>query len=184
MMQRLFVAIPFDSDLRDIIAAGTRGIRSCPRLRAVPSHQLHLTLRFLGDTPARRVGTIADALAAAAALGATFELRFTSAGAFPSPKRPRVVWLGVAKSPVLVWLHRSVQDALATCDLPREKRPFRPHVTLGRFRGRGTGPDVAGELAHIRVTGTYLVSQISLVRSHLTPAGARYTSVARLPLGG
>lgn len=184
---RTFVALWLDEPARQALAGLQRELAGELRgLRWVEPAQLHLTLRFLGDTPADRLPGLQEALAFAAA--ASRALRFTvqGAGAFPGPARPRVLWAGVRGGEDLAGLRRRVEEAVRGLGWPAENRPFRAHVTLARARDGGVAGDVAGALARRagRTWGTVEAGALVLVRSTLTPAGPVYAPLASFPLGG
>jgi 2'-5' RNA ligase len=101
-------------------------------------------------------------------------------GAFPTPTRPRVIWAGTAPAPAFVALAEGVDRALAALGFPPETRGFTAHVTLGRVRVPRHEPALADalEAAAARPFGTLPVARVSLMRSELSPRGARYTELA------
>jgi 2'-5' RNA ligase len=113
-------------------------------------------------------------------------LAAAGAGAFPTLRRPRVLWIGLAPNPALDPLYESVERACDAAGLGRERRPWHPHVTLGRVRD-GARID-AGALARaaeaVRPDVTFTVNTVDLMRSELAPAGARYTRLGACPLEG
>jgi 2'-5' RNA ligase len=107
-------------------------------------------------------------------------------GAFPSVTRPRVVWAGVTEGAgVTIELAGRVDEALTALGFAREERAFSPHITLGRVRQPRRDPSLTEALrgaagsrfGRIRVTGA------SLMRSELSPHGARYSELASVSLG-
>jgi 2'-5' RNA ligase len=147
---------------------------------------LHLTLKFLGEVSETRIESVARALCEASLAAAAFEARIRGLGAFPSAGRPRVVWAGVTDGAAeMIALARNVDAALAALGLPRDERPFSPHVTLGRVRRPGHNPALSDALggAAEREFGQMRVPSVSLMRSELGPRGARYTELATVRLG-
>lgn len=117
---------------------------------------------------------------------AAFDAEVRGLGAFPAPTHPRVVWAGIADgAPALVDVAGRVEVALAALGFPPDERPFSPHVTLGRVRQPGRAPALAGALAAGagRAFGRTRVGRVSLMRSDLSPRGARYTELAGIALG-
>jgi len=150
----------------------------------VAADNLHVTLKFLGDTDEAHVPALLDALGTAAAGTAAFEVAVRGLGAFPSPLRARVVWAGLEEPPVLGELAGRVDAALAALGVPRESRPFSAHVTLGRVREPRRNLALAAALAQPADFGRLPVTRLSLMRSDLQPRGARYTEVAGVFLAG
>jgi 2'-5' RNA ligase len=147
---------------------------------------LHLTLKFLGAVPEEQIEAVAGALGQASLEASPFEARIRGLGAFPSARRPRVVWAGVAEGAAdMIELARRVDLALAALGFPRDERPFSPHVTLGRVREAGRNPALTAALgsAATREFGQMRVPSASLMRSELSPRGARYTELATVRLG-
>jgi 2'-5' RNA ligase len=162
-------------------------VAAAGRLRWVLGEQLHLTLRFLGPTPPERVAAAAAAAATAALPQAPFEVRLLGAGGFPSPARPRVVWLGLASGVAeLTALAGRLEEELAARGWPPEGRPFRAHLTLARADGiPGAGRAVAA-LAEAAATldAAWTADRLVVYRSELGRGPARYVPLAAAPLGG
>jgi RNA 2',3'-cyclic 3'-phosphodiesterase len=111
-----------------------------------------------------------------------FDLRVRDLGAFPSRTRPRVLWAGIDEgADAVAALAADVDAALARLGFEPETRAFSAHVTLGRVRSPRADPRLA-EALRGDVYGRQRVDHLSLVRSELSPRGARYTELAALPL--
>jgi len=143
---------------------------------------VHLTLKFLGAVESDRLESVTAALTGAAATCRPFELGLGRLRAFPSLTHPRVIWAGVdegaAESAALA---ARVDAALTGLGFEPETRPYSPHVTLGRVRQPRRQPhlvEVTGGGSH----GRQRVDRVSLMRSELSPRGARYTELAAIPL--
>ena len=151
----------------------------------VASENFHITVKFLGGIDEARVRAVSEALHAAATGRHAFDLEIVSLGAFPSPTRPRVLWAGVAEGAApLAALAAAVDDALAPLGYPRETRGFAAHVTLARVREPRRTPALADALAAAatRRFGRLTIEHIALMRSELSPRGARYTALSTVPL--
>jgi len=190
--RRLFVALEPAEPVRRRVAALQAELRraagaAAAEIRWVEPANVHLTLQFLGAVPAERVAAVEAALAAAAAAGRPLALEVKGAGAFPSARRARVVWLGLGgDAGTLAALAAEVGRRLAPLGYAPEERPFSPHLTLGRARdGRGA-PGLAGALAAVSTADgvAWRAAELVLFESHLSPKGPRYEAAARLPLGG
>jgi 2'-5' RNA ligase len=176
---RTFVAIELDRALREAI--GDLQARLTPRLggiRLVRPDGIHLTLRFLGDTSPTQVETLLPQFGAAAALCPPAEARVDGLGTFPERGRPRVLWLGLEVPLSVLELQRACERAARAAGFEKEERPFRAHLTLGRWRERAARPDLPpADL------GTTRLEELVLFRSDLRSGGAVYTPLARFPLG-
>jgi 2'-5' RNA ligase len=153
----------------------------------LPADKLHLTVKFIGERPPDAVDALAAAAARVASRHEPLLLEVGRFGAFPSQRRPRVLWLGVRPDPRLELLHHDVELACAELGLPVEGRPFRPHLTLGRVRAAGPPVDprvlaLAARGVHFRVEVT--VDSLDLMLSEPAHGGTRYTPLARAPLAG
>jgi RNA 2',3'-cyclic 3'-phosphodiesterase len=158
-----------------------------PGVAWVAPDNLHLTVKFLGGVEEGRLPDVTAALTTAARAAPPFDLHVIGVGAFPSATRPRVLWAGVAAgADPLTRLACAVDDALGGVGFAREERPFSPHVTFGRVREPRRKPALASALAAgaAREFGCVRVTKVSLMRSDLSPRGARYSELAAVPLTG
>jgi 2'-5' RNA ligase len=187
----MFVAAWLGGDAREEAATVLERLRAeAPEapVRWVPPENLHVTLRFLGDVEEDRADDFVRRLGPELSRVAPFEYRLEGLGAFPRRGAPRVVWAGLSQGgrELAAVASRVEQAALEAGVLDRaEDRPFHAHVTLGRPKGhRGLGRlrDLLGELSFRGQT--HFLEEVTLAESRLTPRGAVYGAVARLPLGG
>ena len=147
----------------------------------------HLTLRFLGDVLPSRIGDLEQAIASASAGHRPFRARLGGVGAFPTADRPRVVWIGVIEGAEnLVRLATDVGVALDTLGWRGDGRPFVPHVTAFRVRGRDDAEAARTWLGANadREFGEGIVDAVHLKESTLTPRGAQHRTVRSFPLAG
>jgi len=148
----------------------------------VAAANLHFTLRFLGEQSEAAVAR-ALAVARAAAVGhAAFGAALGGFAAFPTARRARVVWLGLAQgSEPMRRLAGALEDGLRAAGFPAGETEFEPHLTLGRVR---TSADWTARLIEApAVEGRFRVEELTFVRSTLAPGGARYEPLARVALG-
>jgi 2'-5' RNA ligase len=147
---------------------------------------VHLTLKFLGEREPDEVARLAAVLDDAAADASPFGLRFEDVGAFPSPRRPRVIWVGVEPVPELRLLHDGLERRFAALGVPKEDRPFRPHVTLGRV-SRDAGPgefrDFERAARALKTPKEHAASTVDLMRSVLRAEGPTYSKLHGARLG-
>jgi RNA 2',3'-cyclic 3'-phosphodiesterase len=154
----------------------------------VEPHNLHLTLKFLGDVRQEEIVQVCQAMTRGAAQVEAFELDVRGAGAFPNAARPRTVWLGAGegREPMVV-LHDRVEAALAKLGYRQEHRRFQTHLTIGRVRGTGAGIVELGKLLQQQAdfqAGRMAVGKVTLFSSTLTPDGPIYDVLGTAPLGG
>lgn len=172
---RAFVAVlPSEAAALEMECLLSR-LRPLARCRWVSRAQLHVTLRFLGELPPAAVERVREALASVAVQ--PFDITLNRAGAFPSLDRPRAIWLaggrGAAELSALVG---RVDEALSGAGIPRETRPFRPHLTLARSDGSSPPPALRRALEHVP-SFAWHCDAFALMRSRLMPQGAVYTKL-------
>jgi 2'-5' RNA ligase len=184
---RAFIAIELPEQISREIAAIQRQLKAYDlKLRWVKAHNIHLTLKFLGDIAPASVDKIVDAILAAADHVSAFELMVQGLGVFPGIRRPKVLWTGLGgDTERLVHLQHDLEDSLAQDGFAKEKRAYKGHLTLGRFKG----PVDPAELIRImEAEGLFEplrlpVDEIVLMQSRLKPDGAAYSPLARVSLG-
>ncbi len=189
--RRIFVAAPVSSEVREAIGAIVGAVRAAAdpgerEVRWVRLDGLHVTLRFIGPTLDHRVPDAMAALTAAAAAAQPFEAGLAGAGAFPDPYRPRALWLGIGPGTAeLTGLTAALDAELASRGWPADGRPFRPHLTLARSDGIGTGPRTAARLVDesAGLDARWTVDRIGLFESVTGGGPARYVPLAEVPLG-
>ena len=178
---RLFFSVPVSDQARSGASEALRAMRRAAGdapLSWTKDEQLHFTLAFLGEQPEDALPRLLDAAASCAALHA-FDLSLSGAGAFPNPRRPRVLWLGTEQGArELEELAACLAGGLRAAGFQLEKRPFRAHLTVARVKpggergaSRALGAAPQGEVARMRV------DRLSLMQSHLSPQGAKHSVV-------
>jgi 2'-5' RNA ligase len=178
---RLFVAaIPPPALARALADAAAE--LAPPGLRPTPAENVHVTIHFLGDVDEGAVPALTTALAGACVRHAPMELAVESIAPGP-PRRPRMLWGTATATPAYEALVHAVAAA-AEPHAPdaRRARPGTPHLTLARPRGRARPrewPD-ARPLSDARIP----LTELTLARSRPGLRGARYTTLAALPLAG
>jgi 2'-5' RNA ligase len=188
---RSFVAIELPDEAKGGLARLRRELKRDEHrfVKWVDAGGIHLTLKFLGNIPSRRVTEITEAMQRAVQGLAPFHVEISGLGAFPSLKQPRVVWVAVSGAlDRLSALQQSVDSALATLGFAREERPFVPHLTVARVR-EGASASERGRFGELVGSATFEgryhveVEAVRLMRSQLTPAGAIYTCLSMVGLG-
>lgn len=190
---RLFIAVELGPAIRQALGRVQADLQRqlAPRVvRWTAPDGIHLTLKFLGDTPENKLAAVIQGVQAAAAGFEPFELRVAGFGCFPSPTRARVLWVGVPEPPrPLAGVQRAIDLQMARLDFERDARPFHPHLTLGRVNDRVAPAErqaLADLLNRTQVgdLGVVSVHQVILFKSDLQPGGAVYTALARGDLAG
>jgi 2'-5' RNA ligase len=190
---RSFVAIELEHELRTQLKRIQESLKDkgiVDRVRWVRPEGIHLTLKFLGDVPANRIQEIVPAMANSIEGVKPFSINLFGLGCFPSIARPNVIWVGVGgETGTLARLQADIEANLAVLGYPPEKREYTPHLTLGRV-DRRTGAADRRRLGMLIQTETVsshsemMVCEVSLMKSELSPAGARYTRLGAVQLEG
>jgi len=179
-MHRLFVAIDLPIQVKEKIAGIVpRGISGA---RWVPEEQLHLTLRFIGDTDDRMSQEIKRGLARVS--GAPFSLSLKGIGHFPPRGGPRVLWVGVEGAVELSALQKRIEDEVVKIGIEAEKRRFSPHITVARLKD--ISPVKIAQLEENNrefSAGPFPVDEFYLYSSTLTREGAIHKREAAYRLG-
>lgn len=184
---RSFLALSLPTEMRGVIEGVLPDLCEASRdVKWVRPGSVHLTVVFLGSMPEETLAGVKQAAAAACTGFAPFRLAVKGTGFFPNPRRPRVVWLGLeGEIERMGALRNALQDHLAPFGIQRETRPFRPHLTLGRFRKHGRMSRSLEEAMarHQDVSSPNCeLSELVLFKSDLRPTGAVHTALERFPL--
>lgn len=187
---RLFVAVPLPPEPLAACLTLVDGVRRGP-LGDVPRwvhvENLHLTVRFLGETPPDLTPDAALAVRDALAGRRAFDVVLAGAGAFPEARKPRALWLGIERgAEELGALADALDPALEPLGWPRDDRPYRPHLTVARLdrSSISSGGAVADEL-RAAATGwrtAFRADRVVLYRSHLGGGPPRYEPLVVIPL--
>lgn len=189
---RSFVALELPDEVKiqlvEIQGELKRQMAGMP-VRWVDPYGIHLTLKFLGNVPGHQIDAIGTALEQACIGVEPFTLMIGALGCFPNLSRPNVVWIGIGGDlERLRRLQGQIEKYIAPLGYPTEKRDFKPHLTLGRIKNASPGEvRRIGEIVQAADVGTvvaeWTVREVSLMRSDLSPAGAKYTRLKKVELG-
>ncbi len=148
---------------------------------------IHLTLKFLGDTDPDRISGIQNKLTETLTPCERFRLSLSSVGVFPGTQNPRVLWVGLKDDDgTLKTLQATIEKTLESVGFPIEQRPFSPHLTLARIKSPRGKKELKNELDAVNQQGIdphpFDVGEIHLYESQLTPKGSIYTVLANFKL--
>jgi RNA 2',3'-cyclic 3'-phosphodiesterase len=185
---RLFTALPLPGEVITVLQTQQDHLKTQLHahgkdIRWTAPAQWHLTLNFIGATNAERLPQIQNALERAVKPVKAFTLETTSLGAFPSSRRPSVVWLGIGGDLTsLQTLRFRLSEALSGMTEPDDK-PFKPHLTLARLKQFGLGQEVTKAFSHVPANQqSWTVSELCLYQSIFTTRGAEYKVVHSVAL--
>ena len=178
---RTFIAIELPEKIIYTISKVQEEIKSYGlKIRWVRPENIHLTLKFLGDIKTADTEKVARAVSESATGYPALSLAVKGIGVFPGIKKPRVLWLGISKQlDLLTALQKTLDEKLEAMGFPKEKRPFRGHLTLGRIKSvidPKTLHDVLKEFIHFE-SEPFFADRIILYKSDLKPIGAVYTKL-------
>ncbi|MGA2787273.1 MAG: RNA 2',3'-cyclic phosphodiesterase [Verrucomicrobiota bacterium] len=188
---RLFIAISIPEPVRDeIIRVQEELLPLVPRgvARWTRPDQFHLTLRFLGDVPADGVEDLKKSAGAVCRNARPLSLRAEGIGFFPNLRAPRVIWVGINDGAGrLVDLQQQIETAVGPFSPEPGEKNFTGHVTLGRLKNPRPADtrDLAARAQTLekRLFGEWTAQEMEIIRSELSPAGARHTLLAAFRLG-
>jgi len=181
---RAFIAVEVDPSDR-LIAAIRELAQSRADLKLVRPEQLHITLKFLGDTEEGAVDEILSGMRSSAAGIEPFSMKMVGMGAFPSLSNIRVVWAGIEDGKLLGEISNRLDDSLRALGFERDRKGFVPHLTLARTRSPRNLANVQEIIKANAATdfGEYPVERILLKKSVLSPQGPTYSIVREHRLG-
>ena|SRR5215471_1382870 len=178
---RTFICIEIPHSIKtriEKLQESLRGIEA--QISWTKPSNIHLTLKFLGAVTPPRLERVKIAVEQAAKGIKPFEINVSGAGCFPSPRSPRVLWVGITEVPrELEQLYSKIDEGLSREGFEREKRKFSPHLTLGRIRT----PRNASLVAETLIAGDFgperfRANEVIVMRSDLKPTGSIYTPQA------
>ena len=182
---RAFIALEIPAKVQKNIHQATSNLRSeiGSLIRWVPAENMHLTLKFLGDISSANVQFLTQMIRVEADAHRCFDIHLTGLGAFPSPKRPRAIYIGIQAPVELETLQHAVESAANRLGYKSDAnggRSFSPHLTVGRVKKSISSADQqkirrALDETKIDSLGTARVDSVNLYKSDLKPTGSVYT---------
>lgn len=186
---RAFIAVEIPLPIRQAILDQTESLRAAlgSIVRWVPLDNMHLTLKFIGDVSPANVDMLSQMLTNETTDCAPFSMDIGGLGSFPTPRRARVIWIGIHAPAALTSLQRGLESAAARLGYEEEARPFSPHLTIGRVRQQVSASDqrqvrAALEKTQVGALGSADVTAVHLFKSDLKSSGAEYTRLFSAPL--
>ena len=186
---RSFLAFELPSDIKRTLARVSDEIRpSIQGMKWVTVENIHLTVVFTGNIRTEEIKAIGEVIQNVCLKYGPFDISLKGMGFFPNRRKPRVLWLGLNGDINRMSLFRdALQNRLKAFGIKEEKRPFKPHLTLGRFRKPGKLDFRFNELMlkYEELTSPVCtVHEFVLFKSDLKPGGAVYTKLKAWPLSG
>lgn len=186
---RSFLAFDLPDVLKEGVDSVHRDLHPLIRdVRWVAPGNVHLTVIFLGHVPQGDLDGIGSSAAAVCSRYGPFRMALEGLGTFGGRRRPRVLWIGLSGDLDRMGAFRdALQDSLQPFGIQRETRPFRPHLTVGRFRENARPGEALDRCLKERAqwaTPLGVLDEVVLYRSDLKPGGAVYTRLGAWPLSG
>jgi 2'-5' RNA ligase len=178
---RLFVAVDVPEDVKRAVAVAVEPWRTAyPEARWVPAENWHVTLKFLGNTMPQLVAWVEETVAAVASSHVPVTARIGGLGAFPTPRRGRILWAGIDDPTNALGSITAGLEAALAAEFPAETRPFHPHLTVARSQPPLHLPEpfVATPL----LSEPFAIDRLVLYRSRLQRPAPRYEPIGRFPL--
>jgi 2'-5' RNA ligase len=184
---RTFIAVDLDKTVRNRTVRLQETLKETgTEVKWVEPENLHVSLLFLGEVNEQEVVEVCRIVDETAQHHSSFLMRVESAGCFPHPRRPRVLWVGIGEGKqALCAIHDDLETALLDLGFRREERKYSPHITLGRVKSDGPTENLASALAQQAgwKGGEIQVGEVLVMGSKLTPTGPEYTVLSRAKLG-
>jgi 2'-5' RNA ligase len=182
---RTFIAIPIPDSCREFLSQMQLHLKRSDaevRWTAIPS--IHLTLKFLGETDLETVSELSRALRAVAHPAQVLNLQLSGLGCFPNQRKPRIVWCGIRGDiEQLEILQETVERTCMGFGFEPEIRPFRPHLTLGRVKGKKNLQTLVDNIMEgSDLESGFCTDHFNIYNSVLKPRGAVYTILETIEL--
>ena len=180
---RAFIAVELPEEIKKGIDKETSSLRRTDAdIKWVRPALLHITLKFLGDTPQDKIPLISDALKTIDVKA--FDADVFGAGAFPNSKTPRIYWIGITGGDLFEPMRRDIEKSMSILGFEAEDKQFRPHITIGRARSQRGAQEAVKRLFDLKdkLFGKIDVNRVSLMKSELKKTGPEYTNILSVPL--
>ncbi len=185
MSIRSFIAVQLSNELKTSIGDSIKTLKkSGADVKWVKTENLHVSLKFLGNIEEDQVGSISSLITDIALRHNNFDFTLMGTGVFPDYRRARVLWVGIRDHNHLLRIANDIEDAMEREGFDRERRPFSPHITIGRVRSPKGIDKLTAELVKYSSMdfGTQSAGSIHLIKSTLKPGGAEYITITSAPL--
>ncbi len=183
---RTFIAIELPENIISSVLKVQNDIKAYGfKARWVRKKNIHITLKFLGNINEAHVEKLGKEILKSAKEYTLLNISVKGVGVFPNIKRPRVIWVGITgRIDLLIELQKALDKSLETIGFPREKRPFKGHLTIGRIKGK---VDPKRLIVAMKECGdfeseAFTPDKITLFKSELNPSGAIYTKLKTVSL--
>lgn len=184
MKIRTFIAIELSDSVRQNIAELQQELkRDREKISWTKPENIHLTLKFLGDTDETKLDDIANIITDIAGDYQSFNVSVSGLGVFPNFRRPRVLWIGIPNpASALIEIAEKIDTRLAEIGFKKDDRKFSPHLTIGRVKTQLSDRFIEKLKSRAVEAGEFTVHEILIIKSDLHPKGAIYTPLRKIAL--
>ena len=182
---RTFIAIDVSDEVRSAVGTFTSALKKeKARVSWVKPENVHITLKFLGEIDEEKIPEIIGALQECSKKQKPFEITIKGSGGFPNLKKPRIIWVGMTEGiEELKSLAGAADNELSKLGFEKEKRAFKPHLTIGRVKALIDNESFIKKIQSTEFYGgRFTAGKISLMKSDLKPSGAEYTKLETINL--
>jgi 2'-5' RNA ligase len=182
---RTFIALEIKENIKKLLAGIQQkiGSETCG-IKWVKPKNMHLTLKFIGPTREDKIEDISDILINVAGNLNSFNVSVSGLGAFPGSNNPKVIWAGLKADEALFKLQKDIDISLESLGFAKRKRPFSPHLTIGRVRDSRAKKKLRDAFEQTRTEpGSFEAENITFYKSDLMPEGPIYTELKSVKLG-
>ena len=182
---RTFIALEIKENIKELLVSVQQKIGSkISGIKWVKPKNMHLTLKFLGSTREDKIGKISNILEETAKGLTCFNISVAGLGAFPNSNNPKVIWSGMKADDVLYNFQKAIDISLEPLGFAREKRPFSPHLTIGRVRDSRAKKKLRDVFEQFKPHPcNFIAENITFYKSDLMPEGPVYTVLKTIKLG-
>jgi len=184
---RLFIALPLPDDVEQYLGSIIDDLKQKRgKVKWVDSKNIHLTIKFLGETEESKVESISTAIKKVAGNHNSIKCTINKIGAFPNLMRPKVIWAGMQNNiDKLEAIASEIDNEMSELGFEKENRKFKSHLTLGRVKDNRDLYYLTKYLESYRIEPQdILYDNIVLFKSTLTPDGPIYERLCEVNLGG
>lgn len=185
-MKRTFIAIdiPLNQRIIDFITKAKSMLKDSG-IKWIQKEQIHLTIKFLGETDNKRIDDTHSVLSAISKNYDPFELIIQNAGIFKNIRIPRIIWLGIRENDILNSLNKEINSQLSVLGFAADQKLFKPHLTVGRIKFLNDVPNLSNLLEQYGNFDFHRISvnEIIFYESLLKPEGAEYLVIKKYKLG-
>lgn len=158
--------------------------KTTAQVKLVESKNIHITLKFLGDTPIHQIKEIESIIKKATAQVKKHTIRLEGTGVFPNEHYIKVIWIGIKETDLIAQIAESINTQCSTIGFQKDKRGFSAHLTIGRMKSSKGKEEILNVIKTYQDTlfSEIVVNEIQLKKSTLTPKGPIYETLSTIPL--